>query len=388
MQLKLLFIYLLFSMKIQANDSLLIPKLFQSLLNKQQLEDNFFKRGSFTSFRQYAKKEYLEADNNVFYTALISYTLNHLKPYLTVDEEIVVDTITNRAKKVFENYRNAKGRLSYNFWPTTNGKIFFPNNSFLSLFKNSLALPDDLDDTGIILSSMNLSDSIASIAHQIMQQFVNNKSRTIKNTYQKYSKYKAYSTWYGEKMPIDFDFGVHCNILSFVNQYNLQWSSADSATYQLILKMIDDKLYLTNPEFISPYYDKSSILLYHIARLMQTKNLPELELKRKQFIAEARELYTKSNSTLEKIILQTCLLKWNDDVELTKQPEIHQLDDLYTTEFVYYTGHLFAHLNYSVKTIANQLAITQFKWFSSAFNDCLLLENLVLKYRRNLTNGH
>ena len=388
MQLKLLFIYLLFSMKIQANDSLLIPKLFQSLLNKQQLEDNFFKKGSFTSFRQYAKKEYLEADNNVFYTALISYTLNHLKPYLTVDEEIVVDTITNRAKKVFENYRNAKGRLSYNFWPTTNGKIFFPNNSLLSLFKNSLALPDDLDDTGIILSSMNLSDSIASIAHQIMQQFVNNKSGTIKNTYLKYSKYKAYSTWYGEKMPIDFDFGVHCNILSFVNQYNLQWSSADSATYQLILKMIDDKLYLTNPEFISPYYDKSSILLYHIARLMQTKNLPELELKRKQFIAEARELYAKSNSTLEKIILQTCLLKWNDDVVLTKQPEIHQLDDLYTTEFVYYTGHLFAHLNYSVKTIANQLPITQFKWFSSAFNDCLLLENLVLKYRRNLTNGH
>ena len=388
MQLKLLFIYLLFSMKIQANDSLLIPKLFQSLLNKQQLEDNFFKRGSFTSFRQYAKKEYLEADNNVFYTALISYTLNHLKPYLTVDEKIVVDTITNRAKTVFENYRNAKGRLSYNFWPTTNGKVFFPNNSLLSLFKNSLALPDDLDDTGIILSSMNLSDSIASIAHQIMQQFVNNKSGTIKNTYQKYSKYKAYSTWYGEKMPIDFDFGVHCNILSFVNQYNLQWSSADSATYQLILKMIDDKLYLTNPEFISPYYDKSSILLYHIARLMQTKNLPELELKRKQFIAETRELYAKSNSTLEKIILQTCLLKWDDDVELTKQPEIHQLDDLYTTEFVYYTGHLFAHLNYSVKTIANQLAITQFKWFSSAFNDCLLLENLVLKYRRNLTNGH
>ena len=387
MQLKLLFIYLLFSIKIQANDSLLIPKLFQSLLNKQQLEDNFFKKGSFTSFRQYAKKEYLEADNNVFYTALISYTLNHLKPYLTVDEKIVVDTITNRAKKVFENYRNAKGRLSYNFWPTTNGKIFFPNNSLLSLFKNSLALPDDLDDTGIILSSMNLSDSIASIAHQIMQLFVNDKSGTIKNTYLKYSKYKAYSTWYGEKMPIDFDFGVHCNILSFVNQYNLQWSSADSATYQLILKMIDDKLYLTNPEFISPYYDKSSILLYHIARLMQTKNLPELELKRKQFIAEARELYTKSNSTLEKIILQTCLLKW-DDVELTKQPEIHQLDDLYTTEFVYYTGHLFAHLNYSVKTIANQLPITQFKWFSSAFNDCLLLENLVLKYRRNLTNGH
>ena len=388
MQLKLLFIYLLFSMKIQANDSLLIPKLFQSLLNKQQLEDNFFKRGSFTSFRQYAKKEYLEADNNVFYTALISYTLNHLKPYLTVDEKIVVDTITNRAKKVFENYRNAKGRLSYNFWPTTNGKVFFPNNSLLSLFKNSLALPDDLDDTGIILSSMNLSDSIASIAHEIMQQFVNNKSGTIKNTYPKYSKYKAYSTWYGEKMPIDFDFGVHCNILSFVNQYNLQWSSADTATYQLILKMIDDKLYLTNPEFISPYYDKSSILLYHIARLMKTKNLPELELKRKQFIAEARELYAKSNSTLEKIILQTCLLKWDDDVELAKQPEIHQLEDLYTTEFVYYTGHLFAHLNYSVKTIANQLAITQFKWFSSAFNDCLLLENLVLKYRRNLTNGH
>lgn len=378
----ILILFILNCNVLHASDSLLIPKLFQNLLNKQILESNFFKEGSFTSYRQHANKDELVADNNIFYTALIAYTLQDLKPYLTKDELIVSDTIINRTKKAFELYKNKKGRWSYNFWPTDNRKVFFPNDKLLSKFSEQLSLPDDLDDSGIILSVLGLNDSVAQVAHHQMQEFYNGNYSTINNTYSEYKDSKSYSTWYGVKMPIDFDFGVHCNILSFVNRYNLPWSSVDSATYNLILHMIDKKLYLESPQFISPYYGSSPVLLYHISRLMSSKKLPDLENRKTIFINESKTLIEKTSNQLEKILLQNSILKWGVDEKTLELPS-ESVNGIYnTTDFVYYTGHLFGHLNKTIRSLANKLSITQFKWYSASFNDCLLLENLILKYRK------
>ena len=346
------------------------------------LETAFFVEGSYPSFRQHNNDETLKADNNIFYTALIAYTLQDLKPYLTNNEKIVADTIINRTKIAFEYYKNIKGRLSYNFWTTTNGKDFFPNDGLLNKFKNSLALPDDLDDTSIILAALNTTDSTANTAHLIMQNFVNGNYSTIKNTYKKYKNSTAYSTWYGVKMPVDFDFGVHCNILSFVNKYNLPWQKADSATYNLLVNMVDEKLYLSNPKYISPYYSYSPVLIYHIARLMNTKNLAELENNKQDLAKNALEIFTTTDNKLYKILLASSLYKWNENCPNIELDSTVASGSLNTTDFVYYTGHLFGHMNNTIKKIANNLNITQYKWYCSAFNDCLILEYLILKHRK------
>ncbi|MBS4044471.1 MAG: hypothetical protein KGZ59_11710 [Chitinophagaceae bacterium] len=379
MRFWLLFFSCCFQIQSWSNDSLLIPTLFQKLLNKQQLENGFFKEGSFESYRQYANEPYFKADNNIFFTALITYNLNQLRPYLSEDEKIVTDTILNRAKKAFAYYKNKDGRWSYNFWPE---KVFFPNNFILNSLSEKLALPDDLDDTGIILSSLNLPDSIAILAHKQMQEFVNGEKNKIKNTLKAYKNHAAYSTWYGKKMPIDFDFAVHCNILSFVNQYNLKWTKADSSTYQLLLSMIDEGHILNQPKFISPYYATTPILIYHLARLMSIKKMAELEERKPQLIKIALELLNQSDVFLEKIILQTSLLKFGAAENLfnLNEEDIHKY--LYLNDFSFYHGHLFAHLNHTIKRIASNMSGTEFKWFSSAFNDALLLEYLILKHRK------
>ena len=330
-----------------CNDSILIPKLFQHLLNKQIITTNFFVEGSFPCFRQRGNNENLKADNNVFYTALIAYTLQDLKPHLTNDESIVADTIINRAKRAFPFYQNAKGRLSYNFWTTDNGGNFFPNDNLLSKMKNSLALPDDLDDTGIILSVLNVANDTAKKAHTLMQHFVNGTYSTIKNTYKKYKNIAAYSTWYGVKMPVDFDFGVHCNILSFVNKYNLPWQKADTATYQLLLNMIDEKKYIQSPKYISPYYSYSPVLVYHLARLMNTKTMNDLENRKATIAKDALAILGKTDNTLYKILLASSLYKLNEippNIELTEDIINGSLNN---TDFVYYTGHLFGHFRNS-----------------------------------------
>ncbi len=382
MRLGFFFLFFTISFSSFPNDSLLIPKLFQNLLNKQVTNPNFFVNGSFPSYRQHSNNNKLRHDNNIFYTALIAYTLQELKPYLTNDESIIADTIINRAAKAFPHYKNASGRLSYNFWQTQSGGSFFPNDKVLSKMKKKLALPDDLDDTGIILSALNIDDSTAAKAHLLMRNFANGKHSIIKNTYKEYKNTNAYSTWYGVKMPVDFDFGVHCNILTFVNKYHLPWQKEDSATYNLLLNMIDKKLYLKAPAYISPYYCYTPVLLYHIARLSSTKQMAAIEERKPALIADIFSSFNQTEDTLYKIILSSTLLKWNiapPNLELGGDVASGSLN---TTDFVYYTGHLFSHLNNSIKKIANVMDATQYKWYCSGFNDCLALEYLILKHRK------
>jgi hypothetical protein len=273
--------------------------------------------------------------------------------------------------------------LTYNFWRTDKGKDFFPNDKTLNKFKSSLALADDLDDTSIILAVLGIDDSTAKQSHQLMQEFANGKYATVKNTYKKYKAVPAYSSWYGVKMPVDFDFGVHCNILSFVNKYHLKWSKCDSVTYELLLNMIDNNLHIQSSKYISPYYCYPPILFYHIGRLYQTGSLNELEKRKNTLISQINEVYKSADNPLTKVVSLTTLLKLNSvapNFELTANDVNGSINN---TDFVYYTGHLFGHLNNTIKTIANSLsAVTQFKWYSSSFNDCLLLEYLILKHRK------
>jgi hypothetical protein len=374
-------LYLWFTVPCFANDSLLIPNLLQRIIDKQQLETNFFVEGSFKSYRQYNLSENLQPDNNIFFTALIAYTLQQLQAYLTNNEKIVVDTIISRAKTAFSFYKNKK-RDTYNFWRTDVADNFFPNDDVLPLFKSKLKLPDDLDDTSIILACLNSEDTSSKKAKAFMQQFANKQYNTVKNTFDEYKNVDAYSTWYGIKMPVDFDFGVHCNILCFTHKYNLSYNKNDSATLQLLLDMIDKNYHLTHAQYISPYYSTTPILLYHIARLMQSKKIEELEIRKEKIVNDIVQAFKQVENEMEKIMLQTCLLKLKSNVQLIDY-NIGNIDNFYTTDFTYYTGFLFAHLNNHIKKIANNTSALQFKWYSSAYNDCLLLEYLILKYRKN-----
>ena len=383
MRFYVLFIGLVFSTASIAGDSTFIPLLFQRLLDKQITQTDFFVEGSYPSFRQRGERQELKSDNNTFYTALIAYTLQNLKPYLTNDEKIVSDTIINRAKKAFAYFKNTKGRLTYNFWRTDRGKDFFPNDKILNKLKNKLALADDLDDTSIILALLNIDDSTAEKSHQLMQEFANGKYATIKNTFKNYQNVAAYSTWYGKKMPVDFDFGVHCNILSFVNKYHLNWSRTDSLTYELILDMIDKNYYNQSPKYISPYYSYTPVLLYHIGRLFESNQLFELEKRKNKFTIDVTKSFEKADNALSKVISLSTLYKLNIPAPSFELTESDVNGGLNNTDFVYYTGHLFAHLNNTIKKITNSLSsTTQFKWYCASFNDCLLLEYLILKHRK------
>lgn len=376
-----IFLFIFFQSSAQKKDTL-VEQYLQTILNKQVKIDAFFKAGTFITHRQYANSKKLKEDNTIFYAALIHFTIQELRPLLTLEEKTLADSICIGITKAYDFYRNPKPRGSYNFWPFVNGKkTFFPNQGWFSRMSNRLALPDDIDDTAIILINLNVSSKQAQQLHDSTQFYVNGKHRWAKNTLDEFKNLPAYSTWYGIKMPIEFDFVAQCNYLYFTNYYRLLPTSADTATIQLVNQIIRKNYYLDKPFHVSPYYYNTINILYHAARLGSKYNVFDTDIKTK-IIGQLNENLQKETNAFNKILLATSLLKFKYPLTNFNDDFIRKLNSN-TTDFVFFKNYILAHLGNPIKRIAGSTRLSQFNWFCSAFNDCLILEYLVLKRNAN-----
>ena len=168
-----------------------------------------------------------------------------------------------------------------------------------------------------------------------------------------------------------------CNVLSFIQQNNLKWTKADSAGLQLIIKTIQRNDEVKHPAFISPYYGNTSIILYHLSRLMSIKPIDELENIKPQLIKIANERLQSSNNILEKTILTSALIKWN------QQPQqinisIKDLKNIEQNNLPFFIGNIPSYFKQPWKEKFIDLRLLMYNHYCPAWNDCLLLEYLLL----------
>ncbi len=176
-----------------------------------------------------------------------------------------------------------------------------------------------------------------------------------------------------------FDVSVLCNVLCFVQQNNLVWTKADSASLQLIIKTINQKDHIKHPLFVSPYYGKTSIVLYHLARLMNIKPIAELEALEPQFVAEAKTQIEHSKSSLEKIMLNSAIMKWGCkpvDLPFTSYDDL--VKGVYENDFPFFIGNIPSYQKQPAKEFLTDMKSLQYYYYCNAFNDALLLEYIVL----------
>lgn len=360
-----------------SQDSSYINRTLKRIQQQQIISDPYFLTGTFPSYisdRPHFNNK--QKDNNVFYNALIGYTLNNLKPNLSVADKLIIDSIQSHNQLVYPRFKNSKGRSTYNF-SRTDTTFIFPYNKWIPKLRGDLAFPDDLDCTALILMSENPPDSVVKQVHELMQQYTNKGK--LKTTFRSYSRSNAYSSWFGKKFPIVFDVSVLCNVLSFVQQNNLQWTPADSASLKLIIKTIKSNDYVKHPLFVSPYYGKTSIILYHLARLMSIKPIAELEVIKPKLVEEAKNRIAISENSLEKIILNTSLMKWGFkpvDLSFKSYDEIEK--EVYKNDFSFFVGNIPSYKSQPTKEILTDMKVLQFYYYCNAFNDALLLEYLAL----------
>lgn len=366
-----------------AQDSVIITQLLQRIEQLQAKESSVFPKGMIPSYRTYAlNRDREKADVNAFFTGLISFTLQDLRPKLSPVQQVIADSIIARARPVYEKFKNRKGKPTYNFWPTDTVKIF-PNAGWLNLLDKKQSLPDDLDDTVIFLLALNAPDSTARKVHALMQAYTNNSKAGIKNTYKAYSKIGAYSTWFGEKMPVDFDVCVQANVLYFVQRYQFNWTAADSATLTFIEKVISDNKHMSDASYVAPHYDRSSVILYHLARLMSLKPIASLEKYRPQLISDAQSLLLQTADFMEQCILQTALMKWGVPIkEITIRANGSLQELVEEGKFSFFVADMASMMPNPWKVwLGSRLG--KFYYDCDAYNNVLLLENLVLSREHN-----
>lgn len=345
--------------------------LLNEILLLQNIKTGFYSPGIFPCQRG---KHKLKEDNNVFFSSLITFTLQNIKVEFSNHSKKNIDTVCKKVIRNYPLYKNKTGLGTYNFWHT-NPPEYFPNSKYLSGHKN-YNVPDDADCTSIIyLTDTSLHSNVTWLKDKFSKH-ANLTTTKIKSTFRKYRNYKAYSTWFGKKMPIEFDICVQSNVLYFVFENKLQLNINDSATISLIKSMVMSGEYLKQSAFVSPSYKKRSVILYHLARLLGKFNIPELECCREKIKKDIENELLKTKDFMENILLSSASLKLGGN----PKPVVYPIKiDKELNSFVFFNADLFsAYARPSLKFISKSKLFT-IPFHCKAYNMALLLEYEVLK---------
>src|SRR6266487_1350537 len=252
----------------QSNDSVAINALIEDIAASQVKTNGEYYAGMFPSFRECGGAPHnYQPDNNIFFTAITAFTLRNMLPYLKADNKASVEKIINNAATAYPYYKDQYGYPYYNFWPTHSP--IMPHTYYFKYLKTVFGQGEDADDSVMILmTSQDGDSSTITLKKRLIEVSNLSKGKKIISTYKKYRNYPAYSTYLGSRMTPDFDFVVQCNILYFMFDKKSTLVRQDSATIHLLAEMINNHEYMKAPTYLSPYYVKSSILIYHIARLI------------------------------------------------------------------------------------------------------------------------
>ncbi len=330
-------------------------------------------------FNTHRKNQFLfstsKTDNNAFYTGLVVNVLRVYKDKLDSNDSRLADSIIGRALPAFKKFKHKKGKPSYFFWAVDTPR-HFPNSFLEKITTENRFLPDDADCSVILLEAANASEIEKEEAHALFQNYAGSKKRKPIGSQKKYYKYHAYSTWLGYAIAPDYDMCVHANILRFVDRNRLDWTAVDSATAALLVALIKDRKHISQPDFVAPYYGRTSVILYHLSRWMKENQNGWMSSLKPELVEQARYFLNRTKSPLEVILLRTVLLWWNEDID---SPLKIDNKKLMKDKVAYFRGNVGSYLSAPVKHVANKIGLFTFNFYCPSFNEALLLQYLMEK---------
>ncbi len=335
-------------------------------------DQSFFNKGIIPSYR---KNSYLNKhipDDNIFFSASLLYILQSLSQYLNPEEKKIISEINSDIVSNFKYYTNKQERNSYNFWRKEPNR-HFPNGSIFCKL-NKFILPDDIDTTSLVQLTNNLSYKEALKTKLSICKHANLVNNQIKNGHTILKDLKAYSTWFGVNMPIEFDVCVLSNLFLWIQKYNFDFNQYDTESLKLIEVTISQSLYFKSAFKSSPEYPEKCIILYHLSRLLSTTGY--LEHCKNKLINDIISLLKNTKDQFDILLLSSSLIKLNvlPDITITKdlslQPDI-------LNRWWFTAGFLSSSGNPVINKIA-PLDLFHYRFYSPAFNLALFLENKIL----------
>jgi hypothetical protein len=359
------------------SENLATPTGLDVLLQIRQLQSNgegYYPKGAFASQRKYYWSTALKEDDNLFFTAFILFQLQRYKGQMLQNEIVIAQDIIAAAMPYFVRFQHAQKRPTYNFWQK-NPPVIFPNGGWLNHFNISRALPDDIDDCALATLAIGRDIYQVDSMKHLFVQYKNTQLKTANSFYTKYKNAPVYSTWLGNKFPIDIDICVLSNVLVMNYATETAFNATDSASLQLIIQLIKDKKHIKDARYVSQHYQNTPNILYHIARLMHYSKDSSLCVLKPLIISQAKIQLQQSHKALEQLLLKNTLLQLGET-----SPELicRDLTGLTQKNYSFFIANMSAVLNNPLKRIVSFTRLGTFNYYCDAFNLSLVLENILL----------
>ncbi|QIP17254.1 hypothetical protein G8759_33740 [Spirosoma aureum] len=333
--------------------------------------------GLFPSFRSNSTIFYRRSDTNIFFTVITVFTLQSLRSAGSPKAQHLISQISERARTAFPIFQNKDGLDTYNFWPTRPSR-HFPNGYLFRHFEH-FRIPDDIDDTAMIyltqIAEPPSPDTLNWLKAKLAQHANRSQRHQIKNTYPEYRSLRAYSTWFGKNMGIDFDACALSNVLFCIYQYNLPRNQHDTDSLIYLRSVVESGRYVAEPFRCAPHYARTSLIIYHLARLMAAFTIPELESVRSRLVADAHQKLTKTSNRLEQIILATSLRRLG---EVLPAIDTNYIERDFNTFNFFIAGLLTAYEQPWLRRFADR-PLMQMRWQCEAHCWALVAEYVDLK---------
>lgn len=312
-------------------------------------------------------------DDNIFVPAAACYILNSLTSHLPNNEVKRVEYIIENTKLRYNLYKNQKGRLSYNFWRTNHPNSHFPNGRFLNklIF---FRLPDDVDTTAMILLSGGYSIKDVAQLKAILPYHANGTRLRVNNSLPQFSALKCYSTWFGEKMPIELDCCVLANLMLLLFESELPLNEHDTDVIAFLSDIVLNDLYTSHPFQIAPEYPRKAIILYHLSRLISKFPHHFKMAVVSKLTADIKLAFDSTVPSFDKMLLQTSLLRFNACLNANT---IHVSDSEIDDYWWFTAGFLSSFSNPLMKMLA-PVSLFHYRFKSRLLNVTLILENRIL----------
>lgn len=246
---------------------------------------------------------YKRKDNSAYFSATLLHSLMRLESYLDQNEKVVLELIRSKTCEGVAPFQNKQGLPRYNFWQTNPGK-HFPNGKLLGRW-DYFRPPDDADDSVMIYMMQNRSREDALWLSQHIDSYANGSKKWIRNTPDEYKNLQAYCTFFNKDMPLGFDACVISNILYFNCLYGFEKSVAFEDSVRYLTKMLSSDDHINRPEKLAPYYPHSSIILYHMAKLMSRFEIVELNAFKSKIQDDLLDLLQNPLKPAERIMVES-----------------------------------------------------------------------------------
>lgn len=352
-----------------------IEAILEELLQIQSQENPYYEVGLLPSQRYNRFFAYRRQDDNIFFPAIIAFTLQNLHPILNPHCQALAQKVVDQIVAHYPKYKSPKGRNIYNFYQTHPSR-HYPHGFLLSQLKSTI-LPEDADDTVLVyLTATHSPEEVAALKAELGKyaQPLNGQKPSFPSPHLK--DLQPYTTWLGSSdMPLEYSICILCNILYFVKYYNLPFDRHDYDSITLIKRWLDKDAHVHQAFKISVYYPSTPLILYHLTRLMGSFEIPELETLRPKIAQDIRRLLPQTSSMMEKILLSTSLLRLGLHYEVIWNPTIQ-------AELRNYAFFIAPMLIYAKSSLLKPLARSKFThilYSCYGHNLTLILENKALQ---------